>query len=277
MEYTVLDRTGIDRLRNFIDEETFRAFSTNPALYAVCAVENNTVCGVGIVEANKAAQLHELNILPEYEERLLPSLFHEMVALCDALHCDGIVREVYDAEGPGLWENVLTAEGFTHEETSTLYRFDLRDIDKGSPLAHPVRSDAVTTLSQTSPAERRHFSNRLAKNMEYDHFMDPGNSEDYSTVWIQDGEIAGCVLVRFLENDDFSIEYACTKGIRSKTALMNMLQYTFSNLREYYSDPDCHPTGYLLSTSAMTDSLVDRLLPHADIEDHCSVYVRIPA
>lgn len=145
------------------------------------------------------------------------------------------------------------------------------------PLFHSVRSDAVTTLSQASPAERRQFSNRLAKSGDYDHFMDPGNSEDYSTIWMQDGEIAGCVLVRFLENDDFSIEYACTKGIRSKTALMNMLQYTLSNLRDYYGDPDAHPAGYLLSTGEMTDSLVNRLLPRAQIEDHCAVYVRIPA
>ncbi len=275
MEYTVLDHTEFDRLTNYIDPEVLRSFQKSVSTYALCAVEDGKICGVGILDAKKAAQLYDLTILPEYEEELRPALLHEMVALCDALHCDGIVREVYDAEDPRLWDELLRAEGFTHESTSTLYRFDIRSISEDSPLSRPASSGSIVPLSSASPAERRLFANRLVKRGEYDNFMDPDNSLDYSTIYLQDGEIAGCILVRFLENDDFSIEYAYTKGIRNKTALISMLQFTLGRLREYYLDPDMHPDGYLLSANAMTDSLVNRLLPEADIEDHCAVYVRI--
>jgi hypothetical protein len=172
--------------------------------------------------------------------------------------------------------SLLIKEGFIHVSNQTIYRFSIAGLSTNPMFGKVPDCPEVYSLSAADDKQRKLFSNELIKNRQYNYFMDNRFEPEVSSVFMKDGRILGCVLVSVDEDDSsICIEYANTTNCKNKMALMFLLKHAFDTyLLRYPDDAEfSQPTyGSILSTNSGVDSLIHKILPDIETDDHINTY-----
>ena len=273
IRYILLDKKHAGLAKNYIPEDTLLGFVTQENRFALCAVIDDELCGVGVFDAQNAAEILDIHVLPEWRGRLEQKILHAIVLICERLKCRGIVFTVYDGEDE--WEEMLSAEGFEEERTVTLYETLLSSVLENKLFHKAKEGKHVLSLKEVSDPMKKSFSNILIQKHRYDRFMSPLFDGELSTVYLENDNIAGCVLLSVSEEEGITIEYVDTLETSDQTAGMELVTATVRKLRDRYADVKEDPKVYLLAMNPMVDSFVKKILPEAEAVQKCRTYVSV--
>ena len=268
MDFTILSADEIHFLEGFLEEEVYQGFSRVNYRYAICASEEGVACGAIVFDARKVITVVDLCVLPSYRGKLEKDLLHELVTLHCGLECDGIMMDVYDSANGNELDDALLNEGFVVADQSTLYRFFLRDIWKNRTVSEVRSREGVIALGDATGQQKKDFSEYLIREGMYDKFLSSEISETLSKVYVNNGQIMGCVLVSLLDDESFCLEFVYIDTENAKIyALPAMLAEAAASLDACY--PDVNAMGYTLVTNSQAERLMADLLPNAEIIDFC--------
>lgn len=274
MKYTLLSADEIDSIKGFLSDDDYEGFVNNPFRQALCAVDDNRLCGVGIFDARKVAEILDIITVDDMRGKLEQKILQRILVICDALPCDAVTMDVYDEDGALLFDEILTEEGFRHVSATTIYRFELSDLDDNPVLSKASPGDDIITLDSATDQMKKVFSNELIKEGAYDHFMNEDHDPFMSVVSVKDGVITGCVLVDDLQDEyGFELAYLYSRKSAGPANIVNMLAGALDNVNDRYSLPEA--VGYITAMGTVSDGLVKKVLPGARINDHINRYARI--
>ena len=274
MKYTVLSADEIDNIKSFISEDDYEGFMENRFRYAVCAIDDNKLLGVGIFDAKKVAEILDIIVTDDMRGKIEKNIVNKIVAVCDALDCDGVTMDVYDEDGALMYDEILRDEDFVHVSAATIYKFELSDLDNNPILSKASPDKKIIPLADATDRMKKVFSNELINSGSYDHFMNEDHDPFMSVVSVEDDMITGCVLVDNLQDEyGFELAYLYSQKSAGPANIVNMLAGALNNVNERYSLPDA--VGYITAMNGVSDSLVNKVLPGAHIDDHINRYARV--
>ncbi|MCR5595233.1 MAG: hypothetical protein K6G12_05250 [Lachnospiraceae bacterium] len=274
MEYTLLGTDEIESIKDFLSENDYAGFINNAGRYALCAIENDKLYGVGIFDANKTATIRDVIVTDDKRGNLEAEIIRKIVMTCDGLKCDAVVMDVYDEDEPDLYDELLKAEGFVYVSGAVIYSFDLKDLKGNYFLDKAKPGSNIIPLRRTTEQMRRVFSNELKNAGAYDHFMDRVHNPKMSVVCVEDDMIKGCALVDDLKDEyGFELAYLYLNKNSSPTHMIEMLAAARDNVDAVYNGADA--VGYITAMNDKSESLVDMIIPDARVEDHINRYVRV--
>ena len=274
MNYILIDADNKETVQGFISDEDYAGFVADDSRYAVAAVDDNRLYGVGIFEARKTAEILDVIVADDKKGDLEKSIINKIVLICDQLMCDAVIMDVYDEDGALLYDEILSGEGFAHVSAATIYSFILSDLD-GDPILSAVDpDDNIIPLHKAEAQMKRVFSNKLIKNGAYDRFMSEDHDPFMSVVSVENDEIIGCALVDDLKDEyGFELAYLYQKKNAGPANMIEMLASALDKVNDRYTLPDA--VGYITAMNDVSDGLVRKMLPKAEIRDHINRYVRM--
>ena len=225
--------------------------------------------------AKKIAEILDIIVVDDKRGKLEKHILNKITAVCDTLSCDGVTMDVYDEDGVLFYDEILSKQGFVHVSASTIYRFDLSDLDYNPILSKASPGKNIISLYDVPDHMKKVFSNELIRSGAYDHFMSGDHDPLMSVVSINDDTITGCVLVDDLQDEDgFELAYLYSKKSAGPANIVNMLASALDNVYDRYADlPDA--VGYITAINQVSDGLVKKVLPAAQIDDHINRYARV--
>ena len=274
MKYTLLNADEIDNIKSFLSEEDYKGFKENPFRNAVCVIDENRLVGVGIFDAKKVAEILDIIVTDDMRGKIEKKIVNKIGAICDALDCSGVTMDVYDEDGALFYDELLRADDFVHVSASTIYRFDLSDLDDNPILSKANPGNNIISLDEADEKMKRVFSNELIRSCSYEHFMTEDHDPFMSVVCVENNAITGCVLVDDLQDEyGFELAYLYSQKGTDPANVVKMLSGALDRVNGRYSLPDA--VGYITAMNEMSDNLVRKVLPNAHIDDHINRYVRI--
>ena len=271
MKYTLLSADEIDNIKSFLSEDDYEGFMENPFRYAVCAIDDNKLLGVGIFDAKKVAEILDIIVTDDMRGKIENKIINRIVAVCDMLNCSGVTMDVYDEDGALFYDELLRAEDFAHVSASTIYRFDLSDLDNNPILSKANPGNNIISLDEADEQMKRVLSNELIRSGSYDHFMNEDHDPYMSVVCVENNAITGCVLVDDLQDEyGFELAYLYSQKGTNPANVIKMLSGALDRVNARYSLPDA--VGYITSMNEVSDNLVRKVLPGAHIDDHINRY-----
>ncbi|MBR2275220.1 MAG: hypothetical protein IJ873_04050 [Lachnospiraceae bacterium] len=275
MTFTVLDREEAEKIRGFLSEDEFEDFLSAGDRYALCAVDGDRLCGVGLFDTGDTCEIREIRVTDDFKGEAEEAIIQGIVSTCEGLGAGGITMEVYDDDDALFYDRLLTKEGFTHVHKATSYRFLLSELENSPMLKKAKPGKNITALGEADPLLLKAFSNKLIAERAYDHFMNSYHDPGLSVVSIENGDVTGCVLVDDLGMEEgFYISYVYYSNRQYPGHVLELLAAAAERTQEHYISEDVY--GYVLTMNEISEKLVHKLLPEAQILDHCNTYARIP-
>ncbi len=269
IKYSILSREEIGDIKGFLDPEIYESFFVSSCRYALCAIDNNKLCGVLVFDGEKIVEVIDISVLEPDKGTLEFQLMEKMIYISNDINAEGIVIDVYDSVYPiSFRENILN-EGFKEVSKSILYRFSLEDIVGSAMIKRAMGRDGIVPLNAADDTQKRAFSNFLIQNKLFDRFLSDDIADELSMVYIDENRIMGCVLVSVLTDRTFNIEYVyMDKAVSMK--LPSILSAVANELAWHFGDMGAD--GYVLSTNDKTDDLVHKVASDAVMLDCIRTY-----
>ncbi len=272
MKYMVIGRAEADVIKGFLPDEAYEELLSSEKRYALCAVDSDDrLCGAGTFDADKAAEIQEILVTVDHEGKLERFILERIVSVCEQLGCKGIGMDIYDEDDPAFYDKLLTGMGFIHSGLATVYRFMLSEVERCPLLKDIEPGKNIISLEEASEQQKKVFSNILKKNRVYDHFLNGDFDPSLSAVIIKDNAIDGCLLVSDSETEEgFEISFMYTQNPDDYMNTAQMMSYVKERLRGAF--PEDVP-GFVIATNENSDKIIRKLLPDAEIRDHCNTYI----
>ena len=269
IKYSILSREEIGDIKGFLDPEIYESFFMSSCRYALCAIDNNKLCGVLVFDGKKIIEVVDISVLEPYKGTLEYQLMEKMIYISDDINAEDIVIDVYDSAYPiSFRENILN-EGFKEVSKNILYRFSLEDIIDNAMIKRAKGRDGIVPLNEADDVQKRAFSNFLIQNKLFDRFLSDDIADELSVVYIDENRIMGCVLVSVLTDQTFNIEYVyIDKEVSVK--LPSMLSSVADRLAWHFGEMGAD--GYVLSTNEKTDDLIHKVALDAVMMDCVRTY-----
>ncbi|MCR5452862.1 MAG: hypothetical protein K6F00_09565 [Lachnospiraceae bacterium] len=270
MEYTLLGADKIELIKGFLSPADYAGILERSYRYALCAVEDDNLSGVGIFDAKEAAVIHDIIVLDELRGEIESDIIHQICMICNVLGCDGVTMDVYSSDDRRILDKALTKEGFLPVSLATIYSFYLSDLNDNPILSKAKPDKNIFNLQDVGDSMKRAFSNELKKSSIYDRFLDQDHDPYMSVVRTDNNSITGCVLVDDLKNEyGFELSFLYSKKNANPANLINMMGAALDNVLSTYPE-DC--IGYITAVNEASDDLVYKILPEAMIRDQISRY-----
>ena len=274
IQYTLIGSDEIAAIRDFISDEDFEGFVNNGSRYALCAIDNDRLCGVGIFDAKQTAEILDVIVTDELRGHIEQDIVRNIGEICDKLNCDAVTMDVYDEDGALLFDDLLRAEGYVHVQTVTIYRFYLEELDDNPFLSKARPDEHIIPLAKASEQMKKALSNELKKSGAYDKFLSADHDPGLSVVCVENSAITGCVLVDNLKDEyGFELSYLYSAKGGSPRVMVDMIAAALDNVNFRYTLPDA--VGYITAMNETSDNLVKKVIPGARIVDHINRYIKL--
>ena len=271
MEYTILYKEEAKFLKGFVPEDILEGFFDGTNRYAICLTKENKLCGMGVFDVGSILEIVDISVDPEYRGRLEAKVVDAILKIFGELPCEAVRMDIYDTPDDEETERVLKANGFLQTGYVSLYRFPMSDLYDNLRFCLVTSYEGVISLAEASERQKKSFSNMLIKNGLFEGFLREDIDGEISTVYIQDGDIMGCVLITIPDEASFYVEYIYADRRAKKHALSAMMQESSERLVRYFDDE--RPDGFVLATNQTAYRLVKKTLPNAYVVESIKTYI----
>ena len=199
--------------KGYMSEDIFAGFNTTDNRFLLTADDGKKTVGVCVFDAAAVTRIVEIGITADCQKRkkLRRAFLHAVIGICEKLKAKVLTISLYDEDDFSEWEEVLDETRFELDSRSEFYRFRLKSLFDNAAIEKLKSKDGVTLLEDISSDRCREIDTFLKETGIYRGFDIEEVRRDFSSVYIEDDEIKGLLLISYIRNG-ICVEYAYTSG-----------------------------------------------------------------